>query len=191
MAIPKTGKITAENLKTSGLTFGTPVPEVEPTKEIVPIDETLQRDDGAIPSSALETVEEFKSFLNTEGIASSSFNDNFEQLQDIRRQERERERLALEAIRAPFSAERTRIQEEGLAREGGILATGTITGGAGQSGLGFSSVRMAKRELVRQTVDKGLATLTKLETAAIAEQKIETTDRIREQIDASIQKSFD
>ncbi len=129
--------------------------------------------------------------LGLAGFASSALPRDLQALEfKIETDERDRERIALEAIRARFSGERTRIQEQGLAREGGVSARGRVTGGTG-SGLGASTILTANRELVRQSTDKALGQLALFETRALAEGKIETIDRIREQIDATIQADLD
>lgn len=131
----------------------------------------------------------FKNFYNGLGVASSGFDTDFDVISDnIRTDEERRLKNRREEITGIYGSEKDRVLEETRQIQSGERTIGGQRGGAGQSGLGFSSVTEARITLEKERSDKAIKELTKLEEQSLARADTESADRIRASINDEIDR---
>lgn len=159
------------------------------TGQFVPIDSAL----GQAQKTPGFSADQFINETLGKGFSSSALQGQASTFQaQIRAEEEARKREQEGIIKGAYSARRGEVSGEFAAREGGINALGgQAKGGGGLSGLGFSGVQESQIQLSRQTRDKALNELTRLESDALSKNSLESADRIQDRLDKAIKADLD
>lgn len=130
---------------------------------------------------------DYKTFLNEKGIASSSFDQTAYEAK-LRADEEARLAQKRSQIFALYDPAIKEAEQAGKTAVSGETAAGTIFGGVGQSGLGFSSVREARISMEKERTEKNIRELMRQRDVALANADVESADRIKESIKSELHR---